>query len=98
MGFPDGSDGKESAGDAGDPGLIPELGRCPGEQNGYPLQHSYLENSMDRGALWWLQSMGLQRVEHYCQLFWKISYVPHKYPVGPTFSVYAAAKTLLLQC
>ena len=50
MGFPDGSDGKESAGNAGDPGLIPGLGRCPGERNGYPLQHSYLENSLDIGA------------------------------------------------
>ena len=31
-------------------GLIPELGRSPGEGDGYPLQHSGLENSMDRGA------------------------------------------------
>ena len=37
MGFPGGSDGKESAWNAGDPGLIPELGRSPGEGNGYPL-------------------------------------------------------------
>ena len=35
---------------AGDTGLIPELGRSPGEGNGNPLQYSYLENSMDRGA------------------------------------------------
>ena len=33
-----------------DPGLIPELGRSPGEWNGYPLQYCCLENSMDRGA------------------------------------------------
>ena len=39
-----------NAGDARDAGLIPELGRSPGEGNGNPLQYSYLENSMDRGA------------------------------------------------
>ena len=41
---------KESACDAGDPGLIPGLGRSPGEENGNPLQYSCLENPMDRGA------------------------------------------------
>ena len=45
-----GSDGKESACNAGDPGSIPGLGRSPGEGNGYPLQYSCLENSKDRGA------------------------------------------------
>ena len=49
LGFPDGSDGKESACNAGDLGLIPGLGRSPGEGNGNPLQYSCLENSMDRG-------------------------------------------------
>ena len=48
--FPGGSDGKESACDAGDLGLIPGSGRSPGEENGYPFQYSCLENSMDRGA------------------------------------------------
>ena len=48
MGFPGGSDGKESACSAGDLGSIPESGRSPGEGNGYPLQYSCLENSMDR--------------------------------------------------
>ena len=52
MGFPDGSDGKESACSAGDPGSIPGSGRSPGEGNGNPLQYPYLENPMDRGA-WW---------------------------------------------
>ena len=42
--------GKESACNAGHLGLIPELGRSPGEGNGYPLQYSGLENPMDRGA------------------------------------------------
>ena len=49
-GFPGGSDGKESACNAGDPGLIPGLGRSPGEGNGNPLWYSCLENSMDRRA------------------------------------------------
>ena len=49
MGFPDGTDRKESACNAGDPSLIPGLGRPPGEWNGYPLQYSRLENSLDRG-------------------------------------------------
>ena len=45
-----GSAGKELTCHAGNLGLIPELGRSPGEGNGYPLQYSRLENSMDRGA------------------------------------------------
>ena len=47
MGFPDSSVGKESPCNAGDPVLIPGLGRSPGEGKGYPLQYSGLENSMD---------------------------------------------------
>ena len=50
MGFPGGSDGKESACSAGDLGSIPGLGRSPLEGNGNPLQYSCLENPMDRGA------------------------------------------------
>ena len=50
MGVPDGSGGKESSCNAGDSGSIPELGRSPGEGNGYSLQYSCLENSLDRGA------------------------------------------------
>ena len=49
-GFPGGSDSKASAGNTGDPGSIPGLGRSPGEGNGNPLQYSCLENSMDWGA------------------------------------------------
>ena len=48
--FPGGSVDKESACNGGDPGLIPGLGRLPGEGTGYPLQYSGLEDSMDRGA------------------------------------------------
>ena len=51
-GFPGGSDGKESAFNVGDLSLIHELGRSPGEGNGYPLQYSCLENPLDKGA--WL--------------------------------------------
>ena len=47
-GFPCGSDNKESARNAGDPGLIPGSGRSLGEGNDNPLQYSCLENSMDR--------------------------------------------------
>ena len=57
VGFPDSSDGKESACHAGDWGWIPKYGRSSGEGNGYPLQYSCLENSMDRGACG-IQSMG----------------------------------------
>ena len=49
-GFPSGSGGKASACNAGDKGLIPGSGRAPGEGNGNPLQYSFLENPMDRGA------------------------------------------------
>ena len=59
LGFPCGSDGKESACDAGDLGLIPGLGKFPGEWNGYSRQYSCLENSMDRGA-WQATVLGMQ--------------------------------------
>ena len=51
-GFPGGSDGQEYACNVGDLGLVPGLGRSHGGGNGYPLQYSCLENSMDRGATW----------------------------------------------
>ena len=44
MGFPGGSDGKESTCNAGDAGFFPGSGRSPGEGNAYPLQYSCLEN------------------------------------------------------
>ena len=49
-GFPGGSDGKESACNAGDLGSIPGLGRSPGGGYGNPFQYSCLESSIDRGA------------------------------------------------
>ena len=60
--FPGGSDVKESACNAGDPGSIPGLGRYFGEGNGNPFQYPCLEHSMDRGACGLY--MGLQRVRH----------------------------------
>ena len=62
-GFPHSSVGKESACDAGDPGLIPGLGRFPGKGNGNPLQYSCLDNPMDRGA-WQATVYGVARVGH----------------------------------
>ena len=50
MDFLVGSDGKASAYNVGDPGLIPGLGKSSGEGNGNPLQYSCLENSIDGGA------------------------------------------------
>ena len=50
MGFSRSTVGKESACNAGDPGLIPGLGKSSAEGNGNPLQYSCLENPMDRGA------------------------------------------------
>ena len=54
------SDGKESASTAGDLGSFPESGGSPGGGHGTPLQYSSLENLMDRGARWAVQSVGSQ--------------------------------------
>ena len=59
MGFPGGSDGKESACNARDPGSIPGSARSPGEENDNPLQYSCQENAMDRGA-WQAAVHGVQ--------------------------------------
>ena len=58
MGFPGGSDSKESTCNAGDVGAIPGLGRSPGKGNGNPLQYSCLGNLMARGA-WWATVLGV---------------------------------------
>ena len=55
---PGGSDGKTSACNEGDPGLIPGLGRSPGKGNDNSLQYSCLKNSRDRGA-WWAAVHGV---------------------------------------
>ena len=51
-----------NAGGTGDAGWIPGLGRSPGGGNGSPLQHSYLENHIDRGA-WWAIVHGAEEVD-----------------------------------
>ena len=61
LGFPGGSDGKESTCIVGDLGSISGLGRSSGGDHGNPFQYSCLENPMDRGA-WLIQSMGSRRV------------------------------------
>ena len=60
MSFPGGSDGEASACNVGDPGLIPGLGRSPGEGNGNPLQYSCLENPTDGGA-WQITVHGIAK-------------------------------------
>ena len=60
LGFPGGSDSKDSVCNAGNPGLIPGLGRSPGEGNGNPLQYPCLENLMDRRA-WWAEVHGVAK-------------------------------------
>ena len=59
-GFPGGSEVKESACNAGDPGSIPELGRSPGEANGNQLQYSCLENPME-GRAWQITVHGVAK-------------------------------------
>ena len=60
MGFPGGSDSKESARNEGDLGSIPGSGISPGEGDGNPLQYSCPENFMDRGA-WWATVTGVAK-------------------------------------
>ena len=76
MGFPGGSDGKESACDADDSGLIPGSGSIPGsgERNGNPLQYSCLENSMDRGA-WWATVLGVAKSWSQLSIFLLTHYI-----------------------
>ena len=69
--FSGGSDSKESACNAGDLGSIPGSGRSLGEENGNPLQYSYLENPMDSGA-WLGTALGVGKIV-------KLVHVPIKY-------------------
>ena len=63
MAFPHSSVSKSPACNSGDPGLIPGLGRSPGEENGTPFQYSCLENPVDRGP-WQATVHGVARVGH----------------------------------
>ena len=85
MGLPCSSVGKESACNVGDLGLIPGLGRSPGEGKGYPLQYSGLENSMDcivhRVAKSWTRLSELSLLFMY--LFINLSFVDsYFFPLG----------------
>ena len=66
LGFPGGSDGKETACSAGDLGSVPGSGRSPEEENGNPLQYSCLENSMDRSlvgySLWGRKELDMTEI------------------------------------
>ena len=59
-GFPGGSAVNNPSANAGDMGSFPALGRSPGEGNDNPLQYSFLENPMDRGA-WWAPVRGVAK-------------------------------------
>ena len=75
--FPGGSDGKESAHSEGDPGLIPGSGRFSGEWNGNMLQHSCLENSMDKEAwwaAWWGHRESVMTEQHLTLLEMSVKY------------------------
>ena len=93
-GFPGGSDDKEFACNAGDPGLIPGSGRFPGGSHGNTLQYPCLENPMDRGS-WWTTVQGLQRVRcdwsnlaHTGQCIYVIPNLPtHPSPIFPLVTV-----------
>ena len=75
MGFPGGSDSKESTCKVGDLGSIPGLGRSLGEGNSYPLQYSGLENSMDKGALWAIIH-GVSKSRTYLAISLITTYIP----------------------
>ena len=75
MGFPGGSDGKESACNAGgDLGSIPGSGRSPAEGNGNMLQYSCLHDSMDRGV-WWSTVHGVAKSQIQLTLSLSLGYI-----------------------
>ena len=74
-GFPDRSLGKESACHTGDPGSIPGSGRSAGEEIGYPVQYSGLENSMDCTVHWVAKSQTrLSNFHFHFTMFHKITF------------------------
>ena len=89
MGFPGGSNGKESACSAGDLGSSTELGRSPGEGNGNPLQYSCLENPMNREA-WWVTVHGVAK--SWTRLKWLSTHARHEV----TLSLFKNSKQTVL--
>ena len=94
-----GSDGEESACDAGDPGSITGSGRSPGEGNGNLLWYSCLENSMDRGA-WWATVHGVAKSQtrmsdsHHTQFSCEVGQSLD--PVPPARGVLSSARCILI--
>ena len=87
MGFPGGSEGKESACNAGSSGSVSGPGRSPGEGKAYPLQYSCLENPTDRGACPCYSPCFREEsdtAEHVCFPFWKRLFksFAHFSPIG----------------
>ena len=74
MGFPDGSDSKESACNEGDPGSMPGLGRSPGEGNSYPLQYCGLENPHGQRSLMGYSPWGCKELDLTEQLLSSLSF------------------------
>ena len=94
MGFPGSSDGKASACNVGDLGLICGLGRSPGEGNGNPLQYSCLENSTDGGA-WWVIVHGVAKSQTQLRDFISLHF--NKWSItSKIVNHYAALKYIIL--
>ena len=90
-----------NSGDIGDAGLIPGLGRFPGEENGNPLLYSCLENSMDRGAWWaivhevaqsctWLKQLEPDILE--CEVKWALGSITVNKASGIPFELFQILK------
>ena len=106
LGFPCGSTGKESTCNAGDLGLIPGLGRSPGEGKGCPLQYSSLENSMDcvvhgvAKSQTWLSNFQFDFITQHHQISLKDNCLKQKWEkcmVGLTTYVEIKRKTTITQ-
>ena len=84
MSFPGGSDGKESACNAGHLGSILGLGRSPGEENGYPYQYFCMENPMDRGV--WLATV--RRIAKSWTQLSDFHFLPSSFPLSLNISYF----------